>query len=212
MRSISKQPFLMLAIVILWAAVHSGTVFAQATEADCNGFARVLIKATDSSIVLWVLDPNLNIVFTRSYGPIEGWTAEAIGVGCEGFTRLLWKSTNGAITVWLLDPNLNLVANPVYGPFFGWLPPETLSVDSNGVTRFVWKHTSGTLSLWMLYPGVNFLTARAYGPFFGYEPAAADTATYKSLPKSSTEETPEAKAIAAMKASAGTITTMPNSK
>jgi hypothetical protein len=76
------------------------------------------------------VDPNLNLVSSRGYGPYYGWLAESISIDQADRLRLIWRETDGEVSVWLLDPNNNFLTNALYGPYFGWDPGAAAKVKS----------------------------------------------------------------------------------
>jgi hypothetical protein len=184
------------AIVAVWVGIHPGTLSAQTSGVGCDGYTRLLWRGTDSSSILWNLDPSLNYVGASSvYGPYIGWIPVSIAVGCDDYTRLLWKDTDGTAGLWLLSPTLVYVNSTFYGPYSGWLP-ESLSIDPYhpDYLRLIWKKTNGEVAVWILDPNLNFVTSQFYGPYFGWDAGTASAAPHKSTtPK-------EAEAAAAMNA------------
>jgi hypothetical protein len=78
----------------------------------------VLWCYTDGTASIWQLDANLNLVTSRNWGPITGWTAQALGLDNFDNIRLIWKSTLGQYSAWTINAALNPIGgSPVYGPY-----------------------------------------------------------------------------------------------
>jgi len=207
--TLRKKSFVMIAAVIVWAAIQPGILSAQTSGVGCDGYTRVLWKATDGSIALWLLNSSLDVVVGYSYGPYDTWIPVAITVGCDNYTRMLWRNTDGTAVLWLVYPNLSsTVTAQRYGPYAGWTA-ESLSINpTNNQTRLIWGETQGFLAVFILDPTLNYITGRVYGPYFGYRPE--ESATNKSLPKSftpgtTTPGTVDAQAAAAMETHTSSI-------
>ncbi len=152
--------------------------FAQASGVGVDGDTSVLWTGTDSSIVMWRLDPTLGvIVANQTYGPYAGWTPIATTTDVANYTHVLWRYTDGTAAVWALDANLNYVGSVFFGPYFAWTP-QTLSADpTTAGTRLVWKRTTGAISIFALTSNGTLAYEGVYGPYPGYEPGASSAST-----------------------------------
>jgi len=171
---------------VLCAALQSGVMSGQilsSSGSDTN--TRFLLRATDSSIALWVLDANnINLGYNHYYGPYVGAEPIGIATGADNWTRVLWKYTDGSIVIWILDPALNYITQKVFGPQLGW-NPITLSANPNGNLSVLWKKTTGELSLWRVNTRVNetgfvgdwSLTYTLFGPFPAFDVGANASAS-----------------------------------
>jgi hypothetical protein len=177
----STKLVLSLCVATVCAVLNPATMSAQTSGTGGDGYTRVLWQGADSSIQVWLLDPNLNYVAGVTEGPYEGWIPVALAVGDDSYTRIMWRSTEGELALWLLYPNLDFYSSTVYGPYPGWLP-ETTSVDSNGYERVVWRNTNGALDVWELTPGQILINSVGYtNGTFGYVPAGSDAAPGRGL-------------------------------
>lgn len=158
------------AVTTLYAALLPGTVSAQTlASAGSDLYTRLLWKTSNGSVSLWLLDPAMNYVSYRAYGPYLGWEPLGISTGADNYTRMLWKYTDGTISLWLLDPDLNFVTYKQFGPYPTYIP-ETVSALRNGYTSVLWKRTDGEIQVWLLDNNFNFVQNKGYGPYFGYDP------------------------------------------
>ena len=95
------------AVTTLYAALLPGTVSAQTlASAGSDLYTRLLWKTSNGSVSLWLLDPAMNYVSYRAYGPYLGWEPLGISTGADNYTRMLWKYTDGTISLWLLDRSI----------------------------------------------------------------------------------------------------------
>jgi hypothetical protein len=168
-----KKLFSLSAAAVLCAALQSGIVSGQIlSSSGGDNNTRFLLRATDSSIAMWVLDPNLdNLGYNHYYSAATGWEPLCIGTGSDNYTRLLWKNTDGSISIWVLDPYLNYVSGKYFGPAPGW-NPITLSVKKNGDTSVLWKRTDGLLAMWLLNGNLDWIQNKQFGPFPVFDPGA----------------------------------------
>lgn len=165
---------IVLMVVATLAAIAPVTMSAQTSGTGLDGYTRVLWQGTDSSIVIWKLDGNFNVVSTTHGGPFTGWIPIGLTVGTDNYTRVIWRSTEGQLAVWLIDPNLNYVSGYWYGPYLGWLP-ESTSVDPGGDEYVIWRHTLGYMAVWMLSPDQSELLRSIGYTNSGYTPAQEAT-------------------------------------
>jgi hypothetical protein len=200
-----KTALLLAAAALITALVIIQPVSAQSNGVGCDGNTRFIWKASDSSISLWKLDSNLNLIGSHVYGPYDGWLPIGMTTACNNSTYVLWLRTDGLVTIWQVDSNLNFVTSQVYGPYFGWIP-ESLSADTtaNSTLRLLWRETGGQVSVWYLLPNLNYVKNGTYGPFFGYVPggdsrssgsvsaesAAADTKASMAMTTEAPNSTP----------------------
>lgn len=181
-KSFGKKIMLTLVAATILAVTAPTILSAQTSGTGLDGYTRVLWQGTDSSIAIWKLDGNLNVVYGVKAGPYPGWIPIGLTVGDDNYTRIMWRSTTGALAVWLIDPNLNYVSGYAYGPYLGWLP-ESTSVDARGYERVIWRHTLGYMSVWVLSPNQSQLLVGAsyansgYTPGQGYATTAGDSST-----------------------------------
>lgn len=183
--NLKNKLFSFSAAAVLCAALQSGVMSGQivsSTGGDHN--VRALLRATDSSIALWVLNPSLdNLGLNKYYGPYLGWEPLGISTAADNYSFVLWKNTDGSIALWILDSTLNFVNQKVFGPYPGW-NPLTLSANSNGLTTILWKRTDGYLSMWNVYRDFSITADKQFGPFPAFDPQARATAAKDSAAQS----------------------------
>jgi hypothetical protein len=157
-------------LVAVWfVAVQPGTLSAQNSGVGWDGYTRFLWKGTDSSILIWTLDSNLNYVNSRTYGPYFSWVPQAMVVGSDNYARILWKNTDGTICLWLVDPSLNFVSYKVYGPYSGWVADSISLNPAYSTMSLSWTSTTGQVWWWSLDSNLNYITSHgSFGPYFGY--------------------------------------------
>jgi hypothetical protein len=103
-------------------------VVAITTAANSNTY--ILWTRTDGTISLWLLNPVLNFVTSKVYGPFPFLAAEGLSADTANATngfRIIWRYISpgqlGAELTWRMDQNLNQVVAFPQGPFPPWTPP-----------------------------------------------------------------------------------------
>jgi DNA-binding beta-propeller fold protein YncE len=169
MLKVKFKPVLVAAVVAVALAFQPGAASAQTQVATvgADGYTRAMWRGTDGSISLWKLDPALNYVESRVYGPYAGWTPVALTM-LGNNTYVLWCYTDGTASIWLVDANLNFVTSKWFGPVAGWVP-DGLGVDPNGNLRLVWTTPANQVTAWVINAALNVVGGSpTYGPYFGY--------------------------------------------
>lgn len=189
LKNFGKKIILMLVAVTIWAATTSTTLSAQTSGTGLDGYTRVFWQGADSSIVVWKLDGNLNVVSGVTDGPYAGWVPLGLTVGDDNYTRIIWRSTGGQLATWLLDPNLNYVAGNTFGPFAGWLPVST-SLNSGGYEWVIWRHTLGYMAVWVLSPNQSQIIETVGFTNSGYTPGQESAFTTRESNKLEKSATP----------------------
>ena len=145
---------------------------AQTSGIGGDGYTRMLWRRTDSSVSLWKLDPNLNMVSVSNYGPYTGWFPIALCTAPNNNTYMLWNGYDGRATLWQLDSNLNFVNSTIYGPYTGYLAQGlscgTATTDNS--FRVIWREYDGTASIWYVNSNLNMTNSPQYGPYISYDP------------------------------------------
>jgi hypothetical protein len=200
MKMFRKELLLAAATAAVWISAQPRTLSAQTSGVGSDGNTRVLWRATNGSVSVWKVDPNLTYIDSHIYGPYDGWSPLSLAVSSNNRTYLLWRNTSGQAAIWWLDQNLNFGNSVNTDPYYGWIP-ETLSVGTASPfdLRVIWKNTNGSVSIWVLNADLTYLNARAYGPYYGYDPGpAAALKAPLSQNQASASRDGDARAAAAM--------------
>ncbi|MCC7384362.1 MAG: trypsin-like peptidase domain-containing protein [Deltaproteobacteria bacterium] len=102
-----------------YSAQGAGFV-ARAYKRLSDGTGRLLWTLTQGSqttAIIWRLDPSGNKVSSVSHGPFTDWIATGYEIRDDGTRRLVWSRSDGLVAVWRLNSSEGLISSVQYGPY-----------------------------------------------------------------------------------------------
>jgi hypothetical protein len=164
----ARNRLLAIAAFTILAIIHPGTVSAQTSGVGGDGFTR-LLWVMNGDMVLWKLDPNLNMVASKDYGSFPGYDLIGITTAPNNNTYVLWSyhasasSGNTSITLWLVDANLNFITSRNYGPLpLGWIPTGLSAGGSSPNFQVIWSQGGTAMAVWIVDANLNYVTSASW--------------------------------------------------
>jgi hypothetical protein len=160
----ARYRLLAIAAFTILAIFQPGTVSAQNSGIGGDGFMR-LLWVMNGHMVLWKLDPNLNMVASKDYGSFSGFDLIGITTAANNNTYVLWSyhaspsDVNDSISLWLVDANLNFITNREYAASLGWIPTGLSTGGSSSNFHVIWSKAGTAMSVWTMDANLNYVTS-----------------------------------------------------
>jgi hypothetical protein len=120
---------------------------------------------TDGTASVWSLDSPGNLLSSRIYGPISGWTAQGYHKtnNSDGTAQMFWNHIDGTASIQFMN-DMGVMVGMEYGPEAGW-NAVSYHLNSNATANMLWVHVDGTASVWTLDVRGNITSQMLYGPY-----------------------------------------------